>query len=255
MYWFGQVLDCVGINEQNLFFNMNITGDKNISTKQESQRIDYDLERIRFAACMAIYGATIGACAILVKFLSRTQFPGVPEHLDLGTSLFFGSAGAFAGSVMTGPIAYWLYGGLPTFKFTPRPKRGPRNIVVWGQFGVGFGLLLPILLGLMLPLWFRFFAFYQGAINMPTLMSSLIDLTIGSLYMAPIFGLEYFFTSIVAGVLFAAGALIIDIFNSSKDRVTTQFASWIVTIGICSLLIALLIVIPEVTLAKVGSIG
>ena len=107
----------------------------------------------------------------------------------------------------------------------------------------------------MLPLWFRFFAFYQGAINMPTLMSSLIDLTIGSLYMAPIFGLEYFFTSIVAGVLFAGGALIIDIFNSSKDRVTAQYVSWIITIGICALMIVLLIFIPETNLAKIGSIG
>ena len=242
----------MSIKGNNLIVDMSTTLGKNLSVKQELQGIDYDLERIRFAAGITIYGASIGACAILINFLSRVQFPGVPEHLGLGASIFFGSAGAFAGSVIIAPIAYWLYGGLPTFKFTPVPKRGPRSIVAWGQLGVGYGLLLPILLGVILPLWFRFFAFYEGGINMPTLISSLIDLTIGSIYLAPIFGLEYFFTSIVAGVLFAVGALIIDIFNSSQDRATAQYGSWIIMIGLCALLIALLIIVPETKLAKIG---
>ena len=90
---------------------------------------------------------------------------------------------------------------------------------------------------------------------MPTLISSLIDLTIGSIYMAPIFGLEYFFTSMAAGVLFAVGALIIDIFNSSQDKATAQYGSWIVTVGICALLISILVLMPEADLARIGSLG
>ena len=249
------MLNYMNVKGNNLVVDMSTTLGKKLFVKQESQRIDYDLERIRFAACMTIYGATIGVCVILVNFLSRTQFPDVPEHLSLGISLFFGSAGAFAAAVIIAPIAYWLYGGLPTFNFTPRPKRGPRSIVTWGQFGVGYGFLLPILLGVILPLWFRFFAFYEGAINMPSLISSLIDLTIGSIYMAPIFGLEYFFTSIAAGVLFAVGALIIDIFNSSQEKATAQYASLIITIGLCASLIAILVIVPETDLARIGSLG
>ena len=214
-----------------------------------------DWERVRFAACMAIYGATIGGCAILVNFLSRTQFPDVPEHMSLEASLFFASAGALAGAVMTAPVAYWLYGGLPTFAFTPRPRRGPRSVMAWALFGVGYGLALPLLLGILLPVWLRFFAFYGGAISMVTLMSSLIDLTIGSLYLAPIFGFEYFFTSIVAGALFAAGALVIDVFNSSKDRATARYGSWLAAIGLSALVVILLVVVPEASLARLGRLG
>jgi MFS family permease len=211
-----------------------------------------DWERIRFAACMAFYGATIGGCAILVNFLSRAQFPDVPEHMGLGTSLFFASAGGFAGAVMTAPLAYWLYGGLPTFAFTPHPKRGPRSVMAWALFGFGYGLALPLILGILLPVWFRFFAFYGGAISMVTLASSLIDLTIGSLYLAPLFGFEYFFTSLVAGVLFAVGALVIDLFNSSKDRATAKYGSLSMTIGLSVLVVILLVVVPETSLARLG---
>ena len=211
-----------------------------------------DWERIRFAGCMAVYGATIGGCAILVNFLSRAQFPDVPEHMSLGTSLFFASAGGLAGAVMTAPLAYWLYGGLPTFAFTPHPKRGPRSVTAWTLFGFGYGLVLPLVLGILLPVWFRFFAFYGGAISMVTLASSLIDLTIGSLYLAPLFGFEYFFTSLVAGVLFAVGALVIDLFNSSKDRATAKYGSLSMTIGLSVLVVILLVVVPETSLARLG---
>ena len=214
-----------------------------------------DWERLRFAACMTIYGATIGGCAILVNFLSRTQFPDVPEHMSLQASLFFASAGALAGAVMTAPVAYWLYGGLPTFAFTPRPRRGPRSAMAWALFGFGYGLLLPLLLGILLPVWLRFFAFYGGAISMMTLLSSLIDLTIGSIYLAPLFGFQYFFTSIVAGALFAAGALAIDTFNSSKDRATAKYGSWSMAVGLSVLVVILLVVVPETSLARLGRLG
>ena len=211
-----------------------------------------DWERMRFAACMAVYGATIGGCAILVNFLSRAQFPDVPEHMSLGTSLFFASAGGLAGAVMTAPLAYWMYGGLPTFAFTPHPKRGPRSVTIWAVFGFGYGLVLPLVLGILLPVWFRFFAFYGGVISMVNLASSLIDLTIGSLYLAPLFGFEYFFTSLVAGVLFAVGALVIDVFNSSKDRVTAKYGSLSIAIGLSVLVVILLVVVPEASLARLG---
>ena len=211
-----------------------------------------DWERMRFAACMAVYGATIGGCAILVNFLSRAQFPDVPEHMSLGTSLFFASAGGLAGAAMTAPLAYWMYGGLPTFAFTPHPKRGPRSVTNWAVFGFGYGLVLPLVLGILLPVWFRFFAFYGGVISMVNLASSLIDLTIGSLYLAPLFGFEYFFTSLVAGVLFAVGALVIDVFNSSKDRVTAKYGSLSIAIGLSVLVVILLVVVPEASLARLG---
>ena len=211
-----------------------------------------DWERIRFAACMAVYGATIGGCAILVNFLSRAQFPDVPEHMSIGASLFFASAGGLSGALLTAPLAYWMYGGLPTFSFTPNPKRGPRSVMAWTILGFGYGLALPLLLGIILPVWLRFFAFYGGAISMMTLMSSLIDLTIGSLYLAPLFGFEYFFTSLVAGVLFAVGALLIDVFNSSKDRATAKYGSLSMAIGLSLLVVVLLVVVPETSLARLG---
>lgn len=211
-----------------------------------------DWERIRFAACMAVYGATIGGCAILVNFLSRTQFPDIPEHMGLGASLFFASAGALAGAIMTAPLAYWMYGGLPTFSFTPYPKRGPRSVTAWTVLGFGYGLALPLILGILLPVWLRFFAFYGGAISMMTLVSSLIDLTIGSLYLAPLFGFEYFFTSLVAGVLFGVGALLIDVFNSSKDRATAKYGSLSMAFGLSVLVVVLLVVVPETSLARLG---
>ncbi len=218
----------------------------------QGRRRVQDWERIRFAACMAVYGATIGGCAILVNFLSRAQFPDVPEHMSIGASLFFASAGGLSGALLTAPLAYWMYGGLPTFSFTPYPKRGPRSVMAWAILGCGYGLALPLLLGIILPIWLRFFAFYGGAISMVTLMSSLIDLTIGSLYLAPLFGFEYFFTSLVAGVLFAVGALLIDVFNSSKDRATAKYGSLSMAIGLSLLVVVLLVVVPETSLARLG---
>ena len=204
---------------------------------------------------MALYGATIGGSAILINFLSRATFPEVPQHMSLAGSLFFGSVGAFTGGIITAPVAYLLYGGLPTFSFTARPKRGPRSPLAWGALGVGYGLIFPMLFGIFLPIFFRFLAFKNGLINVPELISSMIDLTMSSPFLAPILGSQYFFTGLTAGLLFGAGAWIIDIFNSSKDPATARYGTWAMAVVLSLVVVAVLLYVPETILAKGGRLG
>jgi hypothetical protein len=220
-------------------------------------RHDYgepDWERIRFAGTMAIYGATIGGCAILVNFLSRASFPEVPEHMSFVASAFFGVVGAIAGGTLTAPIAYWGYGGLPTFAFTARPKRGPRSLLAWGAIGLAYGMVLPMMLGMLVPAAFRFLAFKNGAINVPDLLSSFIDLIIGSPFLAAMLGFQYFFTGIAAGLLFGVGAWIIDIFSSSTDASTAKYGSWVMALGLSIVVVAALVFLPETFLARAGQL-
>ena len=51
-------------------------------------------------------------------------------------------------------------------------------------------------------------------------------------------------------MLFAVGALVIDVFNSSKDRATAKYGSLSMAIGLSVLVVILLVVVPETSLGK-----
>ena len=215
-----------------------------------------DLERVRFSIGVAIFGGTIGGSAIIINFLARFEFPNTPEHMNLISSIFFASSGAIGGILITGPIAYWIYGGLPIFKFTPLRNRGPRKFHTWLLLGIGYGMTLPMVLGILLPIWYRFLFFYSGSINLPTLISSLIDLTMGSLYLAPLLGFQYFFTGIAAGAIFSIGAWTIDhISHKIRKGIIGPFIAWTISLWISGTIISLLLLLPETYLAQIGKLG
>ena len=210
-----------------------------------------DWPRIRFAACLAVYGAAIGAAAVLVNFLSQGDPLEVPQHMPFGPALLFSSAAALAGIVITGPVSYWLYGQAPVFY--ANKYREPRSFLVWTALGLGYGLLFPLLMGAyFLPMSFRFLDFVNGILNVPELVSSGIDLVLMSPFFSVILGFQLFFTGLIAGVLFGVGAWVIDRFNTSADPATARYGTWAMALALSAIVIAIVAFGPVSTLSRLG---
>ncbi len=222
--------------------------------RAENPAISRDWERVRFATYIAVYGATVGGCAILLNILAQITFPDVPEHMSLGLSLFFGSVGAAAGFLVTLPAAYWAYGGSPTFAFTYRGRRGPRGVLPWLAVGIGFILAYPLALGITVPLVARLLSFWEGMINVPELLTSTLDLVVRIPAYAFSGGLQYFFTAIPAGVVFVIGARIIGLVSSSGRGPISRYGTSATALALSVGLVVVVAYAPEATLARFGAL-
>ncbi len=213
--------------------------------------------RIRFAACVAIYGGALGTMAALVNFLSHDVPPHLshlydPERMSLSRSLVFGTGGALAGIVVTAPAAYWLHGGRRTFSNRSRKSRG---FFTWAVLGVGYGLAFPLVMGgLFLPLSGFFLDWTNGILSVPDVLVKNFDLFTGRGFtLALIFGVgRLFFTGLIAGTVFWPGAWLIDRFNASAHPWTARFGTWAMAGVLSGLVIAFVALAPELTLSKLG---
>ena len=212
-----------------------------------------DWERIRFVLYIAAFGATVGSCAILVNFLSKVEFPDVPEHMSLSLSLFFGGVGAGAGFIVSAPLAYWMYGPRPTFSFTTLSRRGPRGLLPWLALALGFALLHPLALGLIVPLVSRFLVFWQGFISAPELVMSTLDLVIQIPRHALSGSLEYLFTAFPAGVIFAIGARVIGLLNSSPNAPLARYGASAGAVALSVAVVLAVAYLPTTALARFGA--
>ena len=205
--------------------------------------------------CLAIFGGTLGAVTVLVNFLSHSLVISAvyePEHMSLTRSLIFACGGALAGIVITAPTAYWLFGVRPSFS---GKRRKSRSFLKWAILGGLYGLVFPLVLGgFFLPLSGFFLDWYNGIFNVPGLLAKNFDLLTGRwIPLSFVFGAgRLFFTGLLAGLVFWPGAWLIDKFNVSSHQPTVLYGSWIVSIGLSILLVALLVFTPEVTLSKLG---
>lgn len=78
----------------------------------------------------------------------------------------------------------------------------------------------------------------------------------GSLYLAPLFGFQYFFTGIAAGAIFSIGAWTIDHFSHKiRKGIIGLFIAWTISLWISGIIISLLILLPETYLAQIGKLG
>ena len=207
-----------------------------------------DWPRIRFAASIAIYGAALGAASIIVNFLSQSNDP---RHMGLGASLLFGTGGAVAGTIITLPFAFLLYGSPGRLLIR---KRESRNLLMWIALGLGYGFFFPMVMGgFFLPMNNIFLDFGNGVLSVPNVSTKVLDLSTGLWPALAIFlGYRIFFTGIIAGVLFAPGAWVIDKVNASADPITARYGAWVVAGGLAALILAFAAFVPETTLAKLG---
>ena len=227
---------------------------KDVMTKTETALLGptgTDWPRVRFAACVAIYGAAIGIATVLVNFLARADAIDIPQHLPFWTSLLFSSAAALAGIAITGPIAYWVYG--TRHVFSKVEAREPRNLIVWAVLGFGYGIVFPLLMGAyFLPISFYFHDFAIGLTSAPQLMSRAFDVVLIWPVLALVFGSGLFFTGLIAGALFGGGGWIIDRFNASADPATAKYGTWIMAVVLSVGVVSMVAVVPEATLARLG---
>ena len=124
---------------------------------------------------------------------------------------------------------------------------------IWVGIGVVYSFVLSLILGgLFLPLTFLFTEFTRGVISVPILLSEALDTTMRWPFLSVVVGIQLLFTAMAAGVLFGLGAWVIDWFNSSADSVSAKYGTWVVAMALCGLVVALLAVVPESTLARLG---
>lgn len=213
-----------------------------------------DWERVRFTASLAIYGAIVGASTILVNLLSRAIPPQVPEHLSVSQSFYFGSLSALVSILIIVPGAWFIYGGRPTF-FSER-DRGPRSLPKWLFFGSLYGGIHMLLFGgLFLPMANLWFSFIHSQIDFLQFLFTASDNLFMSPYLSVTVGLQLLFTSMLSIVVFGAGAALIDRVNASEDPKTALIGAWTASIILSVALIVFVMLVPEKTLATLGSLA
>ena len=207
--------------------------------------------RLRFAATTAVYGAAIGAFAVIVNFLSQTQFPFEAQHMTLGRTAIFSLAGALGGLLITAPFAFWLHGGDLTL--FPERTREPLGFWPWISLGLGYGLIFPFLMGsYVLPFTFNIIDFANGFISANQLISINIDTVLRGPAYAVVLGTRLLFTALIAGAMFGAGGWVIDRFHSSSDEATARYGTWAVALALAVAVFAVLAIVPESALANLG---
>ena len=224
------------------------------STEQPLGPQGTDWERVRFTASLAIYGAIVGASTILVNLLSRAIPPQVPEHLPVSQSFYFGSLSALVSVLVIVPGAWFIYGGRPTF-FSER-DRGPRSLLKWLFLASLYGgIHMLVLGGLFLPMANLWFSFIHSQIDFLQFLFSASDNLFMSPYLSVTVGLQLLFTSILSIAVFGAGAALIDRVNASEDPKTALIGAWTASIILSAALITFVMMVPEKTLATLGSLA
>lgn len=210
-----------------------------------------DWPRIRFAATLTLYGAALGAAAIIINFLSQTPGTDEPRHMPFALSFMFGVYGAMAGGLITGPTVYWMYGGIGYFYVKVRE---PRGFIIWSFLGFCYGIVFLLVMGgVFLPVGALLANFYDGLVSIPGLVNQAIDLlTARWAPLALVLGFRLFFTGLLAGGLFALGAWVIDRFNTSEDAATARYGPWAIALALSISVIAASIFGPVELLAKLG---
>ena len=222
---------------------------RNIRAERDTRPRDW--ARMSFAVSIGLYGAILGAVAVLINILSATPFYKDAEYLSLGPSLFLGIAGAMAGGLLTAPFAYRIFGEIPLLD--PTKIRKPRNILIWGGLGIGYGLLYPMLMGaFFLPLTLTMRLLLNNILGPVDVLNEMIEIMMSSLLRAVTIGGPMLFTGVIAGMFFGIGGWVIDQVNSSYDQMTSRYGTWGITIALSAIIITLSFSISPETLRNLG---
>ena len=192
--------------------------------------------------CLAIYGGSLGASALLVNLLSRTKYPNIPEHMTFAPTLFM-SGGAFIACALLGAaMAYW----------SGERDSALHSVIKWLLFGFAFGVVSPVITGATLPVSLLLVNLEAGVISLgdfPTQLSGELFRMPGFAFTQGVFGL---FTGLIAGALFGVGALLISSLREVGSGQVAKYGPYAVAIALALLFYAVAAFGPAPTLARFG---
>lgn len=199
---------------------------------------------IRFVVLIAIYGSAVGSAAVIVNLLSRTPFISEPERLGLMAGLIIYGGGAVTGVFVGALVAVAVqFGG----------HRWSLGVVPWLLFGLIYGLVFALVLaGLFAPLSNLVLDFYQGHLDLVEVLQGLSNIAISWPIRAIIDSALLLFSAGGAGVLFGAGAWIIDRFHTSPHEPTSCYGSWGISLLLGAMVLFIAILAPPTFLARFG---
>ena len=203
--------------------------------------------RLRLAINLALLGGILGSAQFIINLLAQTEFPKEPQHLSLVSSLIVSSRAWVAGTVLAATIS-----GIATSDWAGQRADTARTLFVWIALGIGYGILLPALTGMLIPISGVFLALGSGFIGPDEALPATFD----SIVRAPYAGLVQagvgMITGLLAGVVFALGAWMIDAANSSASIRVSRYVTYAITVVMSALIAAGTALVPPAMLAKLG---
>ena len=221
------------------------TGGRGTSPRQYRIRLEgITPRRLRLVICVAFYGGSLAAAALLVNFLARTDPPHVPQHMQADATLLLSGSAAAVCAILAGLMTLWMT--------NPQERERARGLLVWLLAGFGFGILSPVFTGAVLPLATMFLAISHGDLE----SGNILVHTASALLQAPSFAFTHgvfgLFTGLMAGALFGVGAWLIDAATHSSIRQVSAYVPYAVAVSLSLLLYGIAVFGPPETLARFG---
>ena len=202
---------------------------------------------MRLAINLALLGGILGSAQFIINLLAQTEFPKEPQHLSLVSSLIVSSRAWVAGTVLAATIS-----GIATSDWAGQRADAARTLFVWIGLGIGYGILLPAFTGTLIPISGVILAVGNGFITPAEALPATFD----SIVRAPYAGLVQagvgMITGLLAGVVFALGAWLIDAANASARLNMSRYGAYAIMAALSALIAAATALVPPATLAKLG---
>ena len=202
-------------------------------------------QRRRLLTCVAVYGAALGAFALIVSLVARTKpLPPnfEPQHLDPVIAIFLSLAGIAAGGLVAWTLTLWLV----------QRAEYPQSPFVWIGVGLGFAIIVPFLTGALAPVSIVFLNMAIGVSETPEVLSGLAD----SIFRVPRATFEYGALSLgptaIAAVLFVVGTWIIDRANTYSNVRIAEYGTYAVAAALSAAAIGFATLAPPSTIVKLG---
>ena len=195
---------------------------------------------------MVILGCALGASALIVSMLAQSasmNYPEPPVRLGLIPSLIFSAGGGLAGALLAG-----LFGLLMVESKRPRVH----NILMWELVGFGFGVLLPVLTGVFLPITAVLVEAWRGVLASD---SVLLEVSL-SLFRIPssafAHGLYGLYTGMLAGFIFGSIGWVVNRLSMSANITLLRYAPYAIVVLLSIAIVLITALAPAQTLAKLG---
>ena len=203
--------------------------------------------RLRLAINLALLGGILGSAQFIVNLLAQTEFPNEPQHLSLVSSLIVSSRAWVAGTVLAALLA-----GLATSDWAGQSADTARTLFVWIGLGIGYGILVPATTGMLIPISGVFLAAGSGVITPAEALPAAFDAIVRAPYAGLVQAGVGMITGMLAGVVFALVAWMIDAANSSASLRLSRYGTFAITVAMSALIVAGTALVPPATLAQLG---